>query len=514
VNDAGVDAILSKDLRGGGTLTTNLGMLFVGDVHVVSRQHRVNYGLGFDLPVGSQKSRFIAELVGGKFVGPDDPGMANPRSPIDAYAGMRVFPSRWVAVSGAYSLNLRTIEKNVLGVEQTGRHGWVAQVAVQRKINRSPVVECTTDRRTLIEGESTTIKLNAVDPDDDLLTAEWTSTGGRLTQQGNSVIFDSTGLKPGKYIVTAEVSDGENTAVCSSYEVTVEKKKQPPTIACEPRATAIGDSESTTLRAAASDPNGDALAYAWKVDGQSIPNGQAEFVFGAVGKSPGDHKIQVTVTDVDGLSANCEFTVTVRAKPNQPPTVKLKLDKSEVFAGEVVTAVASARDPDGDPINYVWSMDALPRRETGPQIQINSSGMAGGSHAIAVTVSDGRAQTAAASDTSSFVVREKVVIQVGGLKPDNATKARLDEIGLRLQREPRLKAAITGYTDPPKTAKETVKPSLQRAEGAKDYLVKQHQIDPTRIEVRDGGTANPVGDNSTEAGRKENRRVEIVLSVV
>ena len=58
-----------------------------------------------------------------------------------------------------------------------------------------------------------------------------------------------------------------------------------------------------------------------------------------------------------------------------------------------------------------------------------------------------------------------------------------------------------------------MKYGLKRAESVKEYLVKEHQIAESRIQTKSGGEGNPVADNTTAEGRKENRRVEVVLYV-
>jgi outer membrane protein OmpA-like peptidoglycan-associated protein len=52
--------------------------------------------------------------------------------------------------------------------------------------------------------------------------------------------------------------------------------------------------------------------------------------------------------------------------------------------------------------------------------------------------------------------------------------------------------------------------SWSRAEAVAGFLQDQG-VDPVRLEAVGFGSADPVADNSTAAGRKENRRVEIVL---
>jgi outer membrane protein OmpA-like peptidoglycan-associated protein len=521
VSDAGFDGIVTKNLGRGATLTGNAGLLFSRDIELegttgpdiilIDRQHRFNYGVGFEAPLGTPRARLIGEVVGSTFYGSRGPGLGNPRSPVDLYGGLRLTPANWVSISGAYNFNARTIDESAYGgISPTDRHGWFAQLAFHRKINRPPTVECAVDRATVTEGDSATVRVTVMDEDDDTLSVNWRTSGGRLTQQENAAVFDSTGLEPGRYTVTAEVSDGTSTATCTS-DITVEKRKLPPTVTCQPGTTTIIEGESATLRAQASDPNNDPLTYTWTVDGQAVPNDQPEFVFGSTGRTIGAHTVRVTVTDVDGMTASCEFTVTINRRPNRPPTVSLSLDRTDAIAGETVTATAQASDPDGDPITYSWTVNGQSRPETGSQLQINTSGMAGGSHTVAVTVRDDRDGVADA--TQSFSLRERIVIQINRIQPDNVAKARLDEIALKLQQDPRLRATITGYTDDRGTVRAGQRTAQQRADAVKNYLVRQHRIDAGRIETRSGGRENPIADNRTEQGRRQNRRVEIELFV-
>lgn len=73
-----------------------------------------------------------------------------------------------------------------------------------------------------------------------------------------------------------------------------------------------------------------------------------------------------------------------------------------------------------------------------------------------------------------------------------------------------LKLGVFGHTDNNGGDDVNVPLSEKRAASVKEYLVHKG-LKEVRIETRGFGSSEPVADNSTEAGRSRNRRVEIVL---
>ncbi len=51
------------------------------------------------------------------------------------------------------------------------------------------------------------------------MTFAWTTTGGQIVGEGESVTFDASGLTPGPYTVRAIVADGQGGS--SQAEVTI-----------------------------------------------------------------------------------------------------------------------------------------------------------------------------------------------------------------------------------------------------------------------------------------------------
>ena len=87
-------------------------------------------------------------------------------------------------------------------------------------------------------------------------------------------------------------------------------------------------------------------------------------------------------------------------------------------------------------------------------------------------------------------------------------KAKLAETVSSLKASPNLHVAVQGHTDSVGSEAYNLQLSKRRAESVKGELVAEG-ITPDRIETSGFGEASPVADNGTEAGRAENRRVEV-----
>ncbi len=67
---------------------------------------------------------------------------------------------------------------------------------------------------------------------------------------------------------------------------------------------------------------------------------------------------------------------------------------------------------------------------------------------------------------------------------------------------------VTGYTDNTGNDSINIPLSQARAQAVASYISSQG-VSTTRINAQGQGAANPIADNSTPAGREQNRRVEI-----
>ncbi len=94
------------------------------------------------------------------------------------------------------------------------------------------------------------------------------------------------------------------------------------------------------------------------------------------------------------------------------------------------------------------------------------------------------------------------------IKPES--KAALAPIGDLLKNDASLKLEIQGHTDNVGAAAANLKLSQDRAAAVKAYVVSTFAVASDRLTTAGFGDTKPVGDNKTDAGRTQNRRVELV----
>jgi len=76
-----------------------------------------------------------------------------------------------------------------------------------------------------------------------------------------------------------------------------------------------------------------------------------------------------------------------------------------------------------------------------------------------------------------------------------------------LDKNPQLSVEISGHTSSDGNPDRNLELSLKRAEAVKLYLIKRG-IDPIRILTVGHGSEEPIADNTTDEGRRKNRRIE------
>lgn len=94
------------------------------------------------------------------------------------------------------------------------------------------------------------------------------------------------------------------------------------------------------------------------------------------------------------------------------------------------------------------------------------------------------------------------------IRPESA--AELATIAEALKNDPTLALEVRGHTDNVGAPAANLKLSQDRAAAVKGYLVQTLGVEPSRLATSGLGDTKPVADNATDAGRAQNRRVELV----
>ncbi len=262
--------------------------------------------------------------------------------PWDVIGGIRIFPKRWWGLSFAYRRHMNqqdsgsfdnttfdgsvtvlcsgsvnggegngctpiTVSNSFTGVPpgfqlSENPHGFITQIFIGRRNPRlvdienkfANVTALTLSESTINlpcdpgsvprpgttckDGSTVSVTTTAVDPENDVLTYNYTVSGGRIVGTGANVTWDLSGLSEGTYTITAGVDDG--CGLCGKTEtrtVTVAKCDcvkvcNCPTVSVSAPAGVVNPSQTATF--VANVAGGPAVTYNWTVSSGTIESGQ------------------------------------------------------------------------------------------------------------------------------------------------------------------------------------------------------------------------------------------------
>lgn len=98
----------------------------------------------------------------------------------------------------------------------------------------------------------------------------------------------------------------------------------------------------------------------------------------------------------------------------------------------------------------------------------------------------------------------------GSADLQTAAQNNLQNLASSLQQNMATNVIIIGHSDNTGTSQQNMDISLKRSQAVKTYLASKG-VDVTRITTLGKGETEPIADNSTEEGRAQNRRVEVVI---
>jgi hypothetical protein len=165
--------------------------------------------------------------------------------------------------------------------------------------------------QTCSDDLSVNVTTTAVDPENDVLTYNYTVSGGRIVGQGANVQWDLTGAQPGSYTITAGVDD--SCGVCGKTQtrtITVancecEVVCTCPTLDVTGPSAAVAPGEVMTFTATVTGGSQATVTYDWSVTSGTIIEGQGTPAI-RVQTTPEMAGTNVTATvNVGGLCETC-----------------------------------------------------------------------------------------------------------------------------------------------------------------------------------------------------------------
>jgi hypothetical protein len=446
--DIGVVGFADVRLKPWANLSANIGYNWnsstkadfpSGTFTILDRPDELMASVGVDFPINKWVQP-IFEFRSLQYVGGRTPN-AFENHPMDAIAGIRIFPARWFGFGAAYRYHVNeqdqnsfdendrfttsvvvnclpgttpcspvTITNTFSGIP-TGfqpsedPHGFILQVFAGRRHKRAVEVvnqpanvtalslsdtNITTGcppgqipdpavTQTCNESTSINVTTTAVDPENDVLTYQYTVSAGRIVGTGANVSWDLSGVPAGTYTITAGVDDG--CGICGKTQtqtVTVADCKCKVACSC-PAISVTGQAGITqpggtmTFTANVSGGSQDqALTYNWTVDAGTITSGQGTpSITVAVPPDMKGGNITATVT-LGGLDPSCNCpnqAHEIGAVASPPPVTEVdtfgKLPNDEVKARVQNFYVQLANNPNsqGYIINYGTPAQIAARRK-------------------------------------------------------------------------------------------------------------------------------------------------------
>ena len=294
-----------------------------------------------------------------------------------------------------------------------GTHQSSDRVRVTVRDNTAPTADAGADQ-TVFEGASATLDgSGSSDPEGQALTYAWTQTSGATVALSDATAASPTFTAPsvsadGTLTFSLTVSDGTHASAADAVNVTVRNNTAPRAYA-GPNRTAFEGDAVTLDGSGSSDPEGQALTYAW-----TQTSGAAVTLSDATAASPtftapsvsGTDRLRFKLTVDDGTHQSSD-RVRVTVRDNTAPTADAGADQT-VFEGDAVALDGSgSSDPEGQALTYAWTQTsgttvALSDATAASPTFTAPSVSADGTLTFSLTVSDG---TYTSTDAADVTVR-------------------------------------------------------------------------------------------------------------
>ena len=170
--------------------------------------------------------------------------------------------------------------------------------------NQLPVIDSLSADKTEVSTSSEAqIVATASDPDGDILTYQWSASGGTISGVGSAITWTAPAISD-NYTVTVTVSDDKGGTASKSMTIAAIYRPNHPPVVTGMTIDGIAPSKENnakqwvtkTVHCIASDPDGDQLSYLWRASGGKI-TGEGSTVGWTSPGVNGDYTVTVIVSD-------------------------------------------------------------------------------------------------------------------------------------------------------------------------------------------------------------------------
>ena len=147
---------------------------------------------------------------------------------------------------------------------------------------------------------------------------------------------------------------------------------------------------------------------------------------------------------------------------------------------------------------------AVPDQETADTLVASLEGI---DEDMVTVVNDLTVEAGAALPSGRVVIADAIFFDSGSDEVKDISQSTLDSIVALAQSRPDWVVTVVGHTDSLGEEASNLELSLRRAGAIRDLLASQGVAEDS-LRTRGAGETAPIGDNGTDAGRAENRRIE------
>jgi len=221
-------------------------------------------------------------------------------------------------------------------------------------------------------------------------------------------------------------------------------------------------------------------------------------------------------TSVEGNVTNLTYVFNSESNAKMPSPLQIIKNYENAIVSKGGKKIFSGVDMEGGPMAATFSMSTSGKDYwvTVRKMYEPQGNSEVGSYALVVLEKEAMKQEIEASEMFKEINRSGSValyinFETGKADIKSDSQKIIDQIAQMLKENPTLKISIEGHTDNAGTAANNQTLSENRAKAVLNAVVSRG-IDKGRLASKGWGQTKPLADNSTEAGKAKNRRVEIV----